>query len=133
MITEQDVKLMQTAYGLLYELENSMRIYIKEKMEECYGIHWHHYAPRKVLKRPPSKAFESLLFSEYESYFRNYPNAFKNIPSELYTKLYQLYPIRNKVAHNHTLSLSEYEMLEQYAAFLIKCMDNEHHKSLVTS
>lgn len=110
MIAEQDIELMKKAYGLLYKLENSMRTYIKEKMEEYYGLHWLHYAPRKVLKRPPTKSFESLLFSDYKTYFRNYPKAFKSIPPKFYTRLHQLYPIRNKIAHNHLLTFSEYEM-----------------------
>lgn len=132
MIVEQDVKLMQNAYGLLYELENTMRIYIRGKMEECYGIHWFEYAPRKVLKRPPSKDFENLLFSDYESYFKNYPVAFKNITPTFYTRLHQLYPIRNKIAHNHLLSPSEYELLERYSIFLLNSMGIRQHKLVVT-
>lgn len=133
LIAEKDLKLMQTAYGLLYELENSMRTFIRANMEDYYGIHWFHCAPRIVLKRPPSKSFESLLFSDYETYFRNYPKAFTNLPPKLFTLLHQLYPIRNKIAHNHLLSLSEFELLEQYCSCLIKFMDNKHRKSLVMS
>lgn len=124
---------MQNAYGLLYKLENTIRTYIKEKMDECYGIHWFQYAPRKVLKRPPSKDFESLLFSDYETYFRNYPKAFKNLPSKLYTQLRQLYPLRNKISHHHFLSLSEFELLERNSTFLINFMENNHNKSMITS
>ncbi|MEC5424296.1 hypothetical protein QGM71_12415 [Virgibacillus sp. C22-A2] len=133
MIAEKDIKMMQTAYGILFEVENCMRIYIRDKMEECYGIHWFHRAPRIVLKRPPKKSFGDLLFSDYATYFRNYPDAFKNLPSDFFVKLQELYPLRNKIAHNHLLSESKFELLEQNSTFLINSMTNKHQRLLVTS
>ncbi|UOQ84633.1 hypothetical protein [Gracilibacillus salinarum] len=133
MIAEQEVQLMKAAYGILYEVENCLRTYIKYNMEDCYDIHWFYYAPRIVLKRPPSKSFENLLFSDYETYFRNYPKAFKNLPSKFYTQLRQIYPLRNKISHHHLLSLSEFELLERNSTFLINFMENNLNKSLITS
>lgn len=125
MVIEQDVQIMKTSYGLLYEVENSIRTYIKEKMKDYYGIHWFHVAPRKVLKSPPRKAFETLGFPDYETYFQNYPKAFNNLPPDFLRQLRQIYPLRNKIAHNHLLSQSEFQIFEQSVNFILHFMKSE--------
>ncbi|WP_232217796.1 Swt1 family HEPN domain-containing protein [Virgibacillus sp. SK37] len=119
-----DLELMKNAYGLLYEIENSLRSYIHRKMEDYYGIHWYEVAPRKEYNRPPSRTFDSLNFSDYSSYFAIYPKAFKKIPRKFLTLLHQLYPIRNKIAHNHLLTHKEFGLLEENVAFLVNFMQS---------
>lgn len=119
-----ELELMKSAYGLVYELENTLRSYICEKMENYYGIHWFEVAPRREYNRPPVRSFETLKLSDYSSYLTNYPKAFKSIPRKFLTLLHQIYPIRNLVAHNHLLTLEEFELLEENVAFLVTYMND---------
>ncbi|MBM6617274.1 hypothetical protein [Bacillus suaedaesalsae] len=108
MIVQSEIETMQKAYGELYEVENLLRLYIKEKMQLTYGVHWFYVAPRKEYKRPPKKEFEKLLFHEYEQvYLRAYPEAFKDLNSTFIYQLHSLYPLRNTIAHNHYLDREE--------------------------
>lgn len=129
MITEQQVKIMKSAYGTLYELENTMRTYIQIQMEKNYGIHWYHLAPRQVLKRPPlKKRLEQFQFHEYEPYFRNYSSVFKNLPQKFFTHLHLLYPLRNKIAHNQVLSQSELQVFEKSTSIVLAYMSVNHYE-----
>jgi hypothetical protein len=57
-----------------------------------------------VYKRSPKKEFEKLMFHEYEQvYLKAYPQAFESLNSTFYYQLHCLYPLRNKIAHNHCL------------------------------
>uniref|UniRef100_UPI00406C1570 Swt1 family HEPN domain-containing protein n=1 Tax=Lysinibacillus sp. FSL L8-0126 TaxID=2921515 RepID=UPI00406C1570 len=108
---------MKEAYGCLYKIENAIRAYIEHKMEKEYGVHWFHIAPRKVLKRPPSKPFNSLSFHEYSRiYLRTY-DVFQELPEEFFSYLESLYPLRNKVAHCFPLTETEYVYLVKIADF----------------
>ncbi|WP_425462116.1 Swt1 family HEPN domain-containing protein [Mesobacillus subterraneus] len=118
LVTE--LNSMKEAYGMLYTLENSLRLFIKLRMREEYGINWFHTAPRQVLKRPPSKDFDSLNFHDLEtSYIRIYKKAFPHIPTEFFKYLQSIYPLRNKIAHSHPLSENEYHVLLQSYNYLI--------------
>lgn len=120
MITESKLKIMQAAYGLMYEVENSLRKYIKQEMNKSFGPHWFQIAPRIVLKRPPSKTFDSLLFYEYERlYLRTYSKVFEALSEEFYKHLHVLYPLRNKVAHCHDLCEREFKDLTFAQSFLV--------------
>lgn len=82
-MNSDEVKRMELAYGLLYRIENSLRYYIEQKMKETYGSHWHHIAPRVVLKRPPERPLSMLLFHEYERvYLRTYSLITKEIKDD---------------------------------------------------
>lgn len=119
-----ELELMKSAYALIYKLENTLRSYISKKMENYYGIHWFEIAPRREYNRPPTQSFETLNLSDYSSYLTNYPKAFKSIPRKFLTLLHQVYPIRNLVAHNHLLTLEEFELLEENVKFLINYMND---------
>lgn len=107
---------MKEAYGYLYKIENAIRAYIEYKMEKEYGIHWFHTAPRK---RPPNRSVNSLLFHEYTRiYLRTY-DVFQELPAEFFSYLQSIYPIRNKIAHCHSLTDSEYNQLSNAHNFII--------------
>lgn len=102
---------MKDAYGQLYQIENALWSYISYKTEVSYGTHWFHIAPRKILKRPPAKTFDSLSFHEYERiYLRTY-DVFQELPESFYHRLHLIYPIRNKIAHCRPLTRGEFEHL----------------------
>ncbi|WP_066309178.1 hypothetical protein [Bacillus sp. FJAT-29814] len=125
MITENTLKTMQSVYGLIYEIENLLRQYVKRRMTESYGVNWFHAAPRIVLKRPPSKTFDCLHFYKYEShYLRTYSKAFEALPDEFYRQLRLFYPLRNKIAHCQ--DLNELELKEIYSAhsFIVNSLKN---------
>ena len=120
---------MKEAYGYLYKIENAIRAYIKYKMEQEYGIHWFHTAPRKVLKRPPNKPFNSLLFHEYTRiYLRTY-DVFQELPQEFFSYLESLYPIRNKIAHCLPLAEKEYGYLVDVHNFFKMLFANNKESS----
>jgi hypothetical protein len=97
MVLQTEKENMQLAYGDLYEIENRLRFYIKEKMQQQCGIYWFHVAPRKEYKCPSKKEFERLMFHEYEQvYLRAYPNGFTDLNSSIFKQLHILYPLRNK-------------------------------------
>lgn len=127
IVVEKDIELelMKTAYGLLYEVENTLRSYISRNMEDYYGIHWSEVAPRKEFNRPPSRSFDTLNISDYSSYFSLYPKAFKKIPRKFFSLLHQIYPLRNKIAHNHLLTQEEFELLEENVEFLVSYMQKK--------
>lgn len=116
---------MKEAYGYLYKIENVIRAYIEFKMEKEYGIHWFHTAPRKVLKRPPGKPFNSLLFHEYTRiYLRTY-DVFYDLPEEFFSQLESVYRIRNKIAHCHKLTNLEYIQLANAHYFIILVINHD--------
>jgi hypothetical protein len=119
MIIQSEIIQMEHAYGQLYEIENLLRQFIKNQMEKEYGPNWFHIAPRIVLKRPPSKQFEKLLFHEYERiYLRTYQKAFESISDKFINHLHSLYPIRNKIAHHHKLSDEEMDIVNNSCTYL---------------
>lgn len=122
---KKDVEQMKVAYGILYNLENSLRIYIEQMMQEYYGIHWNHVAPRKEHNSPHKISIDSLNFTDYTSYFNLYPKAFKSVLPKYSTYLRELYPIRNKIAHHHPLSNEEYQTLQLNADYLVNFIEEQ--------
>lgn len=111
---------MKEAYGMLYTLENSLRIFVRQKMMEEYGVNWFHVAPRLELRRGPRKDFESLCLHELESvYIRTYESAFYKLPLEFFMRLRDVYPLRNKIAHSFLLSEEEFSTLFQAYHFIL--------------
>lgn len=91
-------------------------------MEKEYGSNWFHVSPRKILKRPPSKQFDHLLFHEYlRLYFRTYP-VFNHLPEEFFLLLQLLYPIRNKIAHCKCITEDELSTLVRSSEMLDKVL-----------
>lgn len=107
-----EISKMKEAYEKLYILENLLRIYIKKKMEDEYGVNWFYVAPRIVLKRSPGKAFNNLYLHELERvYLRTYTEVFSDLPSRFFLYLHSLYPLRNKITHCHPLNEEEFNQL----------------------
>jgi hypothetical protein len=119
MLCKEELARMKEAYIILYEIENMLRNYIKLHMEKSYGPQWFYFAPRKILKHPPSKSFDKLYFHEYERmYLRTYHEPFNNLSVKFYESLHELYPIRNKVAHNHNLNDEEVRFLNKVSQII---------------
>lgn len=125
LLFKKDVEKMKVAYELLYNVENSLRFYIKQKMEEYYGIHWNQVAPRKEHNRPPTESIVSLNFTDYIAFISLYPKAFQPNSSKFSTSLRELYPIRNKVAHHHLLNNSEFQTLQFNSKFLLSFIEEQ--------
>jgi hypothetical protein len=107
-----EISKMKEAYEKLFILENLLRIYIKKKMEDEYGVNWFYVAPRIVLKRRPRKAFNNHYLHELERvYLRTYTEVFSDLPSRFFLFLHSLYPLRNKIAHCHYLNEEEFNQL----------------------
>jgi NADH:ubiquinone oxidoreductase subunit 5 (subunit L)/multisubunit Na+/H+ antiporter MnhA subunit len=65
------------------------------------------------------KQFEKLLFHEYERvYLRTYQKAFQSVTDKFFNHLHTLYPIRNKIAHNHVLSDEEMDIVKNSSTYL---------------
>lgn len=64
--------MMKQAYGELYELENTLRIYIKETMMQHYGIDWWIRAP--IVSNYPAhkRQFNELYYHELISLLSAY-------------------------------------------------------------
>lgn len=119
LMSEEEVKRMKIAYGLLFKIENFLRHYIEQEMEKAYGPNWYHIAPRIVLKRPSAKNLNTLLFHEYERvYFRTYSLISNENEEEFYQGLHGIYPIRNKIAHCHSLCENEINQLIGFYCYL---------------
>lgn len=125
LLFKEDVEKMKIAYGLLYSLENSLRMYIKQKIIEYYGIHWEQVAPRKEHNRPHKESIDFLNFSDYTAFISLYPKAFRSIFPQISTRLRELYSIRNKIAHHHLLSDAEYKTLQLNTSYLLNLIEDQ--------
>jgi hypothetical protein len=78
-------------------------------MEDEYGVNWFYRAPQIVLRRNPKKDFNNLYLHELEKvYLRTYPEVFSELPSRFFLFLHSVYPLRNKIAHCHSLNEKEF-------------------------
>lgn len=106
-----ETKVMKEAYGLLYEIENSLRRTITLSMKSEYGIDWLIQAPLSMQYKTYSKNFSSFYYHELISLLPAYPCIFQHFSTEIINKLQQTIPIRNKIAHTHFLTQTEFETL----------------------
>jgi len=98
---------MKEAYGMLYDIENSLRQYINDQMSRLYGPAWRIKAPKrhKFLKRP----LEHTPIYIFENYLRLYLNT----PTSIIDSLRKVYPIRNAIAHCREITVDEYLTLTE--------------------
>src|SRR5690625_344688 len=111
-----ELLMMINTYGLLYNIENTLRSYITHNMSEHYGIGWYIKAPvEKYL--PYKKDFSSLNLHDLIAMVATYDCLKRSFDKQDIRKLRIINPIRNKIAHSRKLSNEEYDKL--YNAYLI--------------
>ncbi|WHX25648.1 hypothetical protein QNH47_16165 [Virgibacillus halodenitrificans] len=108
-----NISLMKEAYSMLYEIENQLRLIIKANMEEEYGYQW-------VEKLYEKRNEQTSYYHELVSFFGKYPGVLPHINPQQLKLLHQLTPTRNKIAHSHLISQTEYELLEKCHRFVIQ-------------
>ncbi|WP_121615356.1 hypothetical protein [Virgibacillus halodenitrificans] len=108
-----NISLMKEAYSMLYEIENQLRIIIKTNMEKEYGYHW-------VKKLYEKRNEQTSYYHELVAFFGKYPHILTHIDPHQLKLLYQLTSTRNKIAHSHLISQTEYELLEKCHRFVIQ-------------
>jgi hypothetical protein len=105
--------LMKEAYAMLYEIENHLRLIIKTNMHQKFGCHWVSILYEK-------RDEHTSYYHELVAFFGKYPQVLTHFNSNQLNLLKQLTPIRNKIAHSHLITKTEYELLEQCHQFVIK-------------
>ncbi len=116
-VVYMEVLMMIKAYGLLYNIENTLRSYITHNMSEHYGNGWYIKAPVVEKLLPYKKELSSLYLHELIAMVATYDCLKCSFDKQDIHKLRLIIPIRNKIAHSHNLSNEEYEKL--YTAYLI--------------
>lgn len=112
-----ELLMMMNAYGLLYNIENTLRAYITHNMREHYGIGWYIKAPSVEKHLPYKKDFSSLNLHDLIAMVATYDCLKRLFDMQDISKLRIINPIRNKIAHSRNLSNEEYDKL--YTAYLI--------------
>lgn len=102
---------MSKAYQYLFEIENTLRNVIKNRMHEAYGLDWERVAPR--INKIPQKNFQTLRFHNLITWFKVYPPLQPVFPSKILSDLESLIPIRNKIAHCKLLTIQEFNDLRE--------------------
>lgn len=130
---------MTEAYVLLFYLENQLRIFIKEKMEEVYGDDWWKKVPvhiRKECKKRKEREKGSLWHEVKESHLLWYTTfdelqriiqtnweVFKEYFKDQHAiigRLNELEIPRNTIAHNRVLEDTELERLRIFSRDILK-------------
>jgi len=111
---------MKEAYGLLYEIENTLRIIIEDTMRSEYGMDWLIKAPSAMKYPPYRKHFSSFYYHELISFLKGYPCLVQVIPATTIIQLQNTIAIRNKIAHCKLLSSQEFDILKESFNMVIK-------------
>lgn len=104
---------MKEAYSMLYEIENHLRLIVKTNMQKKYGYHWVSILYEK-------RDEQTSYYHELVAYFGKYPHILTHFNTKQLKLLQQLTPIRNKIAHSHLITQTEYELLKQCHKLVIK-------------
>lgn len=113
------IEYMKDAYGMLYQIENMLRLKIALIMKKEYGANWIRRAPLEN-KYEPYKKNDLNDFHLYEliKIMDSY-DCIKNqidIPSKQISRIPY---IRNKIAHSKLISYTEYDLLKSVYSQLI--------------
>jgi len=101
------------AYGLLYEVENTLRFIIEDTMKNEYGLDWLIKAPLAMNYPPYKKHFSSFYYHELISFLKGYPCLAQLIPSTTIVQLQNTITIRNKIAHCKMVTSEEFNKLNE--------------------
>lgn len=133
------------AYRILFALENRLRVFIRQRLEEKFKEEggWTKRIPKDVIKKCEKRASkEKEGYQELGSDFlmdyadfsdlkriilqeENWSNAFRECfrnEIEIAAKLEELEPIRNTIAHNRTISQKELRRLEIFSDDIKRCV-----------
>jgi len=126
---EQEVRVMSDGYSMLYELENSLRIFVERKLRERFGNSWwergvtqrdiRQRAKKKKLLEPESN-LSLINYTEFGDLRRIITNNWEIFRDTLQTqtgivgRLEELEPIRNKIAHSRLLSNDDLAKLQLF-------------------
>lgn len=105
--------LMKEAYAMLYEIENHLRVIVSANMKKTYGHHWVNILYEK-------RDEQTSYYHELVAFFGKYPDVLTHFKTEQLQLLQQLTPTRNKIAHSHLITQTEYELLRQCHKFVIR-------------
>lgn len=105
--------LMKEAYSMLYEMENHLRLIVKTNMEKKCGYRW-------VSILHENRNEKTSYFHDLVAFFGRYPQILTHFKTEQLILLRQAVPIRNKIAHSHLITETEYMLLEKCYKFVIK-------------
>ena len=115
---KDELKFMMTSYGYLYEIENILRDIIISELSEKYGGTWEYTITKKTMKRLPNKDFENLFFHELITYVKVINEKILILPPNLILQLSRIVETRNKIAHNHCITLTEFQKVKETCILL---------------
>jgi hypothetical protein len=113
MIAKTELKIMKDAYGILYEIENRLRVFAMWKLEKEYGVNWDVIIGKKFNTVDTRTKYQELYFHQLVSHYRVIPVLISALPSDISLQLYRINTIRNKIAHNQLISEIELDSLKQ--------------------
>lgn len=101
---------MQTAYQYLFDLENTLRLTAKKRLEQLYGPRWQDTV--RGLSRRSGNDLDKLSFFDLVTWFHTIPSLQHIYPEESISQLFSIVPIRNKIAHCEMLTKGEFKDLK---------------------
>lgn len=112
------IEYMKDAYGMLYQIENTLRLEITRIMKKEYGLNWMKRAPYEN-KYAPFKKDDLNTFHLYELIRMIYSyECIKNQINISEKEISRIPYIRNKIAHSKLINDSEYDLLKNvYSQF----------------
>jgi hypothetical protein len=100
---DQEMELMKEAYGMFFIIESKLRKIILTNIINTYVYSY-------LVKRYES---DSIYYRNLIEYFRSLPEILPHFDNTELNKLAKLNLIRNKIAHSHLLTDSEFKQLEK--------------------
>jgi hypothetical protein len=129
-VLEQEVIVMSNAYSMLYQLENSLRIFVEKKLRDSFGNSWwergvsqreiREGAERKKAVEPESN-LSLINYTEFDDLRRIITNNWEifrdtfQTQTGIVSRLEELEPMRNKIAHSRLLSNEDLAKLELFS------------------
>jgi hypothetical protein len=108
---------MQKAYKLIFQIETSLKSHAEKALIGTYGEYW-----RQELYE--SRGLTAAYYHEVVSFYGKYhPLTLLFTPNER-KLLYSLTDIRNKIAHMHVLSQTEFQILSKCYDLVNSCLKN---------
>lgn len=108
---------MQTAYQYLFDLENTLRLTAKKRLEQLYGPRWPDVIQR--LSGRLGTNFNKLTFFDLVTWYQTIPSLRQIYANDTYSKLFSIVPIRNKIAHCRMLTKGEFRHLKSVYELVI--------------
>jgi len=140
--TNEEAQRMAEAYAILYLLENRLREFIEDKLEERFGVNWWEESVSREIRENCEKKRKKETESPWHEVKESHPlwyTDFHEIQSIIQTKwevfqpyfhdqhtvigrLSELEIPRNTIAHNRLLEKTELERLRIFSHDIFKCI-----------